>query len=378
MPVDFWHAFLWQGGQMIDLGVMGGGVVDGSMYRYSTAIAINDLGLVVGYGTADFPCSYFPITTHGFVIAPEDADGDDLPDVWFRDDDGDGNNDLMIHLGVCYGDNYSNMSTAYAVNNWGQIVGLTDHGAEIGSGTAFLINPVDVNLDGFVDWFWDSDANGDDLNDLMIDLGLGEGSEAVDINDAGQIVGILRSQSGRAYAGFLITPDDTDGDGLPDVWVRDEDGDGINDLAVELGPPPRGEVWGVAAVNSSGQVVGSWKSKSGAIRAVRWDVDAQGDVTVTDLGRVSGEKHTGASDINDTGQVVGTGSTSSVHQPPDEWTHTACLWENGTMTLLKDLVGDSGGLDKANLTARAINASGEIIGWCGDYSYIAIPSPPDE
>ncbi len=74
------HAYVWQAGPgMTDLGTLGG--------AHSEALNINESGWVVGWAnTSDGQ-------RHGFAVIPEDG-------AWFRDEDGDGRNDLMIDLGV--------------------------------------------------------------------------------------------------------------------------------------------------------------------------------------------------------------------------------------------------------------------------------------
>src|SRR5687767_3877106 len=86
----------------------------------------------------------------------------------------------------------------------------------------------------------------------MTDLGtLGCFSTALGINDAGQIAGFSVTGDGANHA-FLLTPEDTDSNGAPDRWFRDNSSDGKNDLMLDLGPNSVAN-----DVNNAGQVVGS-------------------------------------------------------------------------------------------------------------------------
>jgi uncharacterized membrane protein len=93
------------------------------------------------------------------------------------------------------------------------------------------------------------------------------------INDAGQI-----ACSGIWLLDWcpLITPEDTDCDGRPDLWFRDDDGDGTNDLQVALPALPGGTYCEVSGINSLGQVVGTSGDEAGWAHAVVWEVDEWG------------------------------------------------------------------------------------------------------
>src|SRR5262249_51103206 len=133
-------------------------------------------------------------------------------------------------------------------------------------------------------------------NGTIIDLGRLEpkgGSSAAAINDRGQIVGwssVGATINGRYTThAFLLTPEDTDGDGPPDRWFRDFNADGANDLMTDLGPPPGSTSWSQgAAINNAGQVVVNTPDK-----AFLWDSGA-----FTELVTFGGA-HTGAWDVND-------------------------------------------------------------------------------
>ena len=155
---------------MTDLGTMGG--------TLCSAFYINMSGLVVGGSTTSTSSDY-----HAFLLIPEDTNGDSIPDQWFRDNNVDGANDLMIDLGTLGGD----YSFAQSINASGQVVGDSTFGSSIGY-HAFL---------------WENDVIWD-LNGLIPQSSGWELNTAYDINDAGQIVG--QGFIGGEYHGFLLTP----------------------------------------------------------------------------------------------------------------------------------------------------------------------------
>ena len=158
---------------------------------------------------------------------------------------------------------------------------------------------------------------------VMTNLGtLGEGwGSALGINDAGQIVGYDGS-----YA-FLLTPEDTDGNGGPDRWFRDTNHDGKNDLMRSLGA-------GVAnAVNNAGQVVGNLQPGATNQQGFFWHNGVRTDLPVRS-----------ADAISNAGQVTGI-----VHMPTGE--SSAFLWQGGVMN-------DIG----AAIYTNDINQSGQVAG----------------
>jgi probable HAF family extracellular repeat protein len=112
---------------------------------------------------------------------------------------------------------------ALDINDSGQVVGWSAVTSNF-SGSAFL---------------WQ--------NGIMTAIGA---SVAYGINDVGQVVGYTSSGDGTNHA-FLLTPEDTDGNGAPDRWFRDINSDGKNDLMLDLGPSTM-----AYDVNNAGQDVG--------------------------------------------------------------------------------------------------------------------------
>lgn len=114
------HAVVQRDGVVTDLGTLGG--------ASSAANDINELGQVVGSATA--PDGY----SHAFLVTPEDTNNDGSPDLWFRDNDLNGINDLMLDLGTLGGPG----SRAMGINNLGQVVGRADTSTAAGSYRAFV------------------------------------------------------------------------------------------------------------------------------------------------------------------------------------------------------------------------------------------------
>ena len=286
------------------------------------ANAINDAGQVVGRsGNA------------AFLITPEDTDGDGAPDRWYRDDNQDQVNDLMTVLPFL---------AAYDINSSGQVVG-DKYGPQ----------------DHAVLW----------QNGQLIDLGPGV---AYGINDAGQVVGADYYSS---LFNFLVSPEDTNGDGTPDLWYRDTNSDGVNDLMATLGQ------WGTlfnhdSAINAGGQVVGL----DGYFSFVWTPSEPNGSSgTMEYLGPSDlngGDFDT--SDINASGRVVGNKWWSTSGEGGGSAGSVGMLWENGDFYDLADLLPADSGLSYLSY-AKAINDSGWIAGDAltdsgTDFSFVMIPT----
>ncbi len=190
-------------------------------------------------------------------------------------------------------------------------------------------------------------------NGTIIDLGRLEPkgwSTAAAINDRGQIVG--SSSVGANTDGqypthaFLLTPEDTNGDGTPDRWFRDFNADGANDLMTDLGSPGGSTSWSQgAAINNAGQVVVNTSDK-----AFLWASGA-----FTELVTFGGAR-TAARDVNDAGQVVGLFQGATSPQLAFVWDSSRGTTDLGAMTGYTDA------------WANGINTSGSVVGWVG-YGY---------
>jgi probable HAF family extracellular repeat protein len=211
---------------------------------------------------------------------------------------------VLTDLGTLGGDH----SQGFAINNAGQI-----------AGRAHII-PTWI----FHAFLWQGG--------VMTDLTPGyDGSSANGINDAGQVVGTYRYEH-------------------PFLWQ-----DGVLTDLGSLGGPG-----GFAVdINNAGQVVGaSYTTEEGEfgplVHAFLWQ-----NGVMTDLGVLQGHQESGASASNSSGQVVGVSyfidETYSVFS-------RAFLWQNGVMTDL--------GFPGVNSSASDINASGQIVGTGGGRAFL--------
>ncbi len=207
---------------------------------------------------------------------------------------------------------------------------------------------------------WFEDLNGDGINDLLNMIAPASGPHFFQPRAINDAGQVILNCVRGPER--LVTPDftDTDGDGNP--WYADVNGDGTNDLMVAfIGLGGAGAY--VADINSPGQVAGTSNG-----RAVRWDIAADGTQTITDLGLLSREvRKMNATGINDAGQIVGAVAYRR--------SSSSFLFENGKLYDLATLLVNGTGW--TGLGAGDINNQGVIFG-NGDLNgvrqgFVAIP-----
>jgi probable HAF family extracellular repeat protein len=199
------------------------------------------------------------------------------------------------------------------VNALGQVVGRADTAPAAGGASV---------QHAFV---WDRGV----MTDLGTLTGPAGASYGAAINDAGQVVGTsFGTSSPYTQTVFLVTPEDTTGDGRADRWFRDNNADGVNDLM-------RAVVNGQGYdINNAGQVVGLSVGET-RIFPFRW---ANG--VVTDLGGLSPDRYGYAYGINQAGVVVGLAGAGDGKTHAFRWTAAGGMKDLGPGTAMK--VNESG------------------------------------
>jgi uncharacterized membrane protein len=239
----------------------------------SAALAVNDAGTVVGYGSRD----WWKDPT--------------WPVVWQRKDDGTYGAPVQLPLrnGETWEvDDHQEGSQATAINSRGDIVGTLRYCEH---------TPHWCSKRWDVPVLWRVRPDG--TYDEPLELGGGHG-RALGINDAGWIVGSISDV--EANSSFAV------------LWHPDDYGRAIM-LNLD-----KGLIWKATSINGHGQVIArGWNGNSS--RGYLLNLDEEGRIIdVTELEPAPGYTHSTAADINDDGWVVG---WSERYQPTN---FEATLW----------------------------------------------------
>ena len=286
-PDNSYHGFLWDNGNVTDLGTLSGGHV-------SAASDINDAGQICGWSDAQ-------------KLGPARAF------LW--------HNGVMKDLGVIGGAS----SIAEAVNAAGEVAGES------------------TVTEGVVHAFkWS--------NGVMHDLGAlgGQYSRGHDINDAGDVVGDVGNTAFLHSGGSMVAiPSfqsayaiNNAGEivGGPEACFRDAMGNII--------PAPGVQGESVAAsLNDSKRVVGWVYTEPSSVFAFRWDVATQDFENLNDLVDPldNGDTLAGAFDINQKGQIVGH-TAQGVPFLLTPILHTPDVSRLAYVTILAGIIGGGGGI----------------------------------
>jgi len=276
----YYQATLWLGETPIGLGFLDG--YGGT--NISIAYAVNNQGLIA-IGTEESG------EAPAGVVVPKDTNGDNVPDTWFEDANGDGYNDLVLVVAPrVYGPPPDEWPIARFTPQ-----GINDANQMIVNGydtaKAYRLTPDYADADGDGNpWF--ADMNADRYNDLLVPLiGLsGASSYATDINAAGQVVGSSNRRAVRWDFAANGTPTIKDL-GLLSKSVRSMGATAINDA---------GQIVGFAAFQNS-------RTTFLVYKGTMYDL-------ATRLTNGTGWTDLSASDINNEGCIVGRGYLNGVYQ----------------------------------------------------------------
>jgi probable HAF family extracellular repeat protein len=255
---------------------------------------------------------------------------------------------------LTYDSSHELHSCATAISNANHVVGwanITDHTTVNGIDEyhyhnnfhAFLVHPTNSG-DGYYQYGAKTLADGTVIyaNTLMQDLGVLSGvdqvSSATDVNDNGWVVGYSYGPA-TGYLAFLIVPQ-------AGVWAT-LDTHFVNSLMQPLGTLGGTNSW-ARSINNAGVAVGDADTDTLDTHAFRWEGGL-----ISDLGTLGGA-NSAAMSINSAGTIVGWAETA------DRAKH-ACVWQDGEPIDLNARLILTRSWELVE--ARAINDSGQIIGW---------------
>jgi probable HAF family extracellular repeat protein len=331
---DLPHAMMWSSGSMTDLGCL----PDCSPFFVTVARSVNDAGQIVGVNI--------------------DLVGDGLHNHGFLWQDGD-----MTDLGTLSGD-AADTSTAFGINNVGQIVGNSatqaepnvQHGFVWIDGTIIGLDPLPGNTACFA---WDINDSGvivgqsgthacmwTDLvpSDLGTLASFTTGSQAIAVNESAQAIGMCNDANGVVHS-FL--------------WNGKK--------MTDLGTLPGFRSTLAAALNDGGMVVGSISEPNVANHAFLWKAGTLYDLN-TVINPASGWVLEVAFAVNNAGQIAGTGKLNGVAKAFTMKVYTLNLNimtpDKGTVTVVPDQAFYEPNTT-VSLTATAAEKK-SFVGWSGD------------
>lgn len=197
-------------------------------------------------------------------------------------------------------------ASAVAVNESGLVVG------------SYVLNNPDIFLQHACYW-----QDGD-----LVDIGAGYGSQnsAAAVNDHGDILLSTDTAAAYVYSGGAYAP-----------------------VNVSLPMSPSSSVWWWRDINNDGVVLGTGFLTNGLMAGCLW----QGGVTTT-LANLAGYDCSTVWSLNNSTVAVGNVSSST------GGASRACIWEGRSVADLNDLIADDSGWTLSS--ARDINDQGQIIG----------------